>query len=65
MRTAGILTALGSNIVELSVAPDNAEPGLSQMVIVADLEDHQQKWVVAKLNRLVNVLSAVDVTEAL
>lgn len=62
MRVAGIVTATGSNIVALTVAPDPSQPGLARMAILADLELHLHHRVIAKMNRLVEVLSAIDIT---
>ncbi len=63
MRVAGVITAKGSNIVALTVAPDPWQAGVSRMTIVVDLEARLQVRVVNEMNRLVNVLLATDVTE--
>jgi len=62
MRVAGLVTGTGSNIVSLNVAPDPWQPGVSRMTLTADLEPRLHSLVVAKMNRLVNVLAAIDVT---
>ena len=65
MRVAGILTATGANIEALVVEPDTLRPGFSRMTIVADVEPRLSVRVLRQMNRLVNVLSAADVTGAL
>ena len=65
MRVAGILTATGANIEGLVVEPDTLRPGISRMTIVADVEPRLSVRVLRQMNRLVNVLSAADVTGAL
>jgi len=64
MRVAGILTATGSNIQSLILKPDALEEGISNMTIVADIEPRLRERVVQQMNRLVNVFSASDVTNA-
>ena len=64
MRALGILAATGSNIATLSVAQDPKQPGISRVTVVAELEPHLYKRVVAKINRQIEVSSAVDVTES-
>lgn len=64
MRVAGILTAKGCNIDALSVRPDRLMKGVSRMVIVADVERHLHARILAQMNRLVNVLSAMDFAAA-
>jgi acetolactate synthase-1/3 small subunit len=61
MRVAGILTAKGINIEALSVSPDPSHD-ISQMVIVADVELRLRARVLNEINRLVNVLLAIDVS---
>jgi acetolactate synthase-1/3 small subunit len=63
MRVAGILTAKGSNIRSLNVAPDPWKEGFSRMTLVADVEERLHAKVVSEINRLVNVLHAVDVSK--
>ena len=62
MRVAGIVTAKGCNIVSLSATPDLAQPGASHIVIVADIEAHLRARIVNEMNRLVNVLSATEIS---
>ena len=62
MRVAGTLTAPGIAILSLRFAPDHCKPGVSRMTIVAEFEPRMQPRAMAKLNRLIDVLSAIDVT---
>jgi len=62
MRVAGILTAKGCNIETLTVAPDPWQEGISKMTIVAAVEPRLQVRVVNEMNRLVNVIWALDAT---
>jgi acetolactate synthase small subunit len=63
MRVAGVITAKGANIVSLTVAPDPWQEGVSRMTMTADLEPHLHVRVVKEMNRLVNVMLALDVTD--
>lgn len=63
MRVAGILTAKGCNIRNLNVSPDPWKEGFSRMTLVADVEERLHAKVVNEINRLVNVLLAVDVSK--
>ena len=60
MRVAGIITGKGYNIIALSLAPDPCEEGVSRMTITADVEERLHIRVVNEMNRLVNVLHAVN-----
>lgn len=62
MRVTGILTSKGCNILFLNVAPDPWKEGISRMTIKAEVEERLQPRVLKELNRLVNVLLAVDLT---
>jgi acetolactate synthase I/III small subunit len=62
MRVAGILTAKGINIEELSVSRDPS-PDISRMIIVANVELRLRARVLNEINRLVNVLLATDVSD--
>jgi acetolactate synthase I/III small subunit len=62
MRVAGILTATGSNIESLLVAPVPFAAGTSCMIIVVEIEPRLRVRVVQQMNRLVNVLAARDIT---
>src|ERR1700758_3423049 len=63
MRVTGLLSARGYNIETLTVAR-TLDPELSRMTIVVDVEPTLRAQVVKQMNKLVNVLQAVDLTEA-
>ncbi len=58
MRAVGVITAKGSNIASLSVAPDAEQPGLARVRMVADVEERLHDRVLKELNRLVQVVRA-------
>jgi acetolactate synthase small subunit len=62
MRVAGIVTAKGANIDALTVAADPERAGLARIAVVADVEPRLTGRVVSEMNRLVQVLSAIDVS---
>jgi acetolactate synthase-1/3 small subunit len=63
MRVTGVLSARGYNIESLTVAR-TLDPELSRMSIVVDVEPNQCSQVIKQINKLINVLQAVDLTEA-
>jgi acetolactate synthase-1/3 small subunit len=63
MRVTGLLSARGYNIESLTVAR-TLDPGLSRMSIVVDIEPNQRVQVIKQMNKLVNVLQAIDLTES-
>jgi len=63
MRVTGVLTARGYNIETLTVAR-TLDPELSRMTIVVDVDPTLRTQVIKQMNKLVNVLQAVDLTEA-
>jgi acetolactate synthase-1/3 small subunit len=63
MRVTGVLTARGYNIETLTVAR-TLDPELSRMTIVVDVDSILRTQVIKQMNKLVNVLQAVDLTEA-
>jgi acetolactate synthase I/III small subunit len=63
MRVTGLLSARGYNIESLTVA-HTLDPTLSRMTIVVDIEPQLRSQVIKQMNKLVNVLQAVDLTEA-
>ena len=65
MRVAGILAAKGCNIMSLTVAPDPWNGGLSRMIIIADVEERLHVRVINEMNRLVNVLLAMNVKDCM
>jgi len=62
MRVTGLLSARGYNIESLTVAR-TTDPGLSRMTIVVDVEPNLKKQVIKQMNKLINVLQAVDLSE--
>src|SRR5258708_39588852 len=63
MRVTGVLTARGYNIETLTVAR-TLDPELSRMTIVVDVDATLRAQVIKQMNKLVNVLQAVVLTEA-
>jgi acetolactate synthase-1/3 small subunit len=62
MRVTGLVSARGYNIESLTVAR-TLDPELSRMSIVVDVEPNQRAQVIKQMNKLINVLQAVDLTE--
>ncbi|MBI3679020.1 MAG: acetolactate synthase small subunit [Acidobacteria bacterium] len=62
MRVTGLLTGRGYNIESLTVAR-TLDPTLSRMTIAVDVEPHLRRQVIKQMNKLVNVLQAVDLTD--
>ena len=62
MRVAGIITSKAANIASLFVAPEPFDPGTSRMVLSAEIAPDLRARVVSQIERLVNVLSVVDIT---
>ena len=63
MRVTGVLTARGYNIETLTVAR-TLDPELSRMTIVVDVDPGLRAQVIKQMNKLVNVLQAVDLTDS-
>ena len=63
MRITGLLTQRGYNIESLTVAR-TLDPELSRMTIAVDVDATLREQVIKQMNKLVNVLQAVDLTEA-
>src|SRR6266496_6861442 len=61
-RVTGVLSARGYNIETLTVAR-TLDPELSRMTIVVDVDPTLRAQVIKQMNKLVNVLQAVDLTE--
>ncbi len=61
-RVAGLLRRRAFNIESLTVG-HTQQPGISQMTIVVDSEQTDAQKVVQHLNKLVNVVRVVDVTD--
>jgi acetolactate synthase I/III small subunit len=63
LRITGVLGARGYNIESLTVAR-TVDPDLSRMSIVVDVDPQLRRQVIKQINKLINVLQAIDVTEA-
>ena len=62
-HVAGMFSARGFNIDSLVVGRTE-DPELSRMTIVVDVDPTLRAQVIKQMNKLVNVLQAVDLTEA-
>ena len=62
LRVTGLLGARGYNIESLTVAR-TLDPAISRMTIVVDVDPKLCVQVIKQMNKLVNVLQAVDLTE--
>ena len=62
LRVTGLLSARGYNIESLTVAR-TLDPTLSRMSIVVDVESTLRAQVIKQMNKLVNVLQAIDLTD--
>jgi acetolactate synthase I/III small subunit len=63
MRVTGLLSQRGYNIESLTVAR-TADPALSRMTIVVEVDPALQQQVIKQMNRLINVLQATDMTSS-
>ncbi len=63
MRITGLLSARGYNIESLTVAR-TLDPELSRMSIIVDVDPTLRQQVIKQMNKLVNVLQAVDLTDS-
>lgn len=61
-RVAGLFSARGFNIDSLSVAP-GIDPSISQMTIETQGDDHVMEQIIKQLNKLIDVIKVVDLTE--
>ncbi|MFZ4498519.1 MAG: acetolactate synthase small subunit, partial [Burkholderiales bacterium] len=61
-RVAGLFSARNYNIESLTVAPTE-DPTLSRMTIVTSGSDDVIEQITKQLNKLVDVVSLVDLTE--
>lgn len=61
-RVAGLFSARGYNIHALTVAPTNDET-MSRLTLVTSGDDQQIEQIVKHLNRLIDVIKVVDITE--
>jgi len=58
-RVAGLFAARGFNIDSLAVGP-TAEPGLSRMTIVVQVDRKPLEQVTKQLNKLINVIKIIE-----
>src|SRR5262249_11247595 len=63
MRVTGLLSARGYNIESLTVAR-TLDPAPSRMTIAVDVDSVLRPQVIKQMNKLVNVLQAVDLSES-
>ena len=63
LRVTGLLSARGYNIESLTVAR-TLDPTLSRMSIVVDVDSSLRGQVIKQMNKLINVLQAVDLTDS-
>ncbi len=62
MRVTGVLSARGYNIESLTVAR-TLDPSLSRMTIVVDIDPQLRQQLIKQMNKLINVLQAIDLTD--
>ena len=62
MRVTGVLTARGYNIDSLTVAR-TLDPELSRMTIVAEVDPAMRPLLIKQIQRLVNVVQALDLSD--
>ena len=62
MRVTGLLGQRGYNIESLTVSR-TLDPTLSRMTITVDVDPNIRGQVIKQMNKLINVLQAMDVTE--
>jgi acetolactate synthase-1/3 small subunit len=63
MRVTGVLSARGYNIESLTVAR-TLDPELSRMTIVAEVESAMRPLLIKQIQRLINVIQAVDLSDS-
>lgn len=61
-RVAGLFSARGYNIESLSVSP-TMDPSTSMITIVTDGDDRIIEQIIKQLNKVIEVLKVVDLTE--
>ena len=61
-RISGLFSGRGFNIESLNVAETN-DPGISRMTIVTRGDDKKIEQVTKQLNKLVDVIKGIDLTE--
>lgn len=60
-RIAGLFSAKGYNIESISVGPTE-DPSISRMTIVTNGDDDQIEQIIKQLNKLIDILKVVDLT---
>lgn len=55
-RVVGIISATGSNIESLAVAPDARHLGLSRITLSSELDGDGLRWALGKIRNLVHVI---------
>jgi len=60
-RIAGLFSAKGYNIESISVGPTE-DPSVSRMTIVTNGDDDQIEQIIKQLNKLIDILKVVDLT---
>ncbi|CUS96588.1 acetolactate synthase, small subunit [Candidatus Kryptobacter tengchongensis] len=60
-RIAGLFSAKGYNIESISVGPTE-DPTISRMTIVTNGDDDQIEQIIKQLNKLIDILKVVDLT---
>ena len=61
-RVAGLFSARAFNIESLTVAPAES-PGISRMTLVTRGSDHVVEQILKQINKLIDVIKVVDLTE--
>ena len=61
-RISGLFSGRGFNIESLNVAETN-EPGISRMTIVTSGDDKKIEQIIKQLNKLVDIIKVIDLTE--
>jgi len=61
-RIAGLFSGRGFNIESLNVA-ETTEPGISRMTIVTHGDDKKIEQITKQLNKLVDIIKVIDLTE--
>lgn len=62
-RVSGLFSARGYNIKSLAVAPTE-DDSISRLTLVTNGSEHQIEQIVKHLNRIIDVIKVVDVTES-
>jgi acetolactate synthase-1/3 small subunit len=63
LRVTAVLASRGFNIDSLTVAK-TTDPALSRMTITVSAEERVRARIIAQMNKLINVVEAIDLTES-